>query len=270
MLLVLCYSLLIYTFYTHSDAPAISEEATSGNEAKEESQWDEEALAAKMTSSTTVVVNEKEILDVKTLSQNTQEQSDNIKERLKLEETKAALQAARDGMEREAQRLREEEQDQTMTTVGSGRFSAAAATMDSTSTGGKWVPPHMRASGGMSLTRRSMGTPQKLDTKDETLFPDLSTADKILEQEKKLETVAYKPPKKTPVGGTWGMAARKKPAAVIVKEEEEEAPKEEQVAPVKETPAPKPSTTTSEPPKTLSVKKKKKKKDLSTFKPASS
>ena len=38
-----------------------------------------------------------------------------------------------------------------------------------------------------------MSSFQKVDTKDETLFPDLNTADKILEQEKKTE--AYKPPK---------------------------------------------------------------------------
>lgn len=266
-------------------------------------EWDEQALADKMASTTVVVKNEKEILDVKTLSQNTQKESNSIQEKLKLEETKAALQAARDGMEREAARLKQEEQEKTGSTVGSARstsgtspggssrFGAAAANVASSSAGSKWVPPHMRA-GGASLTRRPMSGGQKLDTKDETLFPDLNTADKMLQQEKKQETVAYKTLKKTPVGGTWAAArasgALKKPTPDVKEEApKQESPKQEsspvkaaepKVAPTDEAttkPAAKPTPTepaadaAAVPPKTMPVKKKKKKKDLSTFKPLS-
>ena len=143
--------------------------------------------------------------------------------------------------------------------------------MDNASGGAKWVAPHLRSGGG-GVTRRVTST--KLDTKDETLFPDLSTADKILEQEKKFET------KKTPVGGTWARAsgALKKPTAKekeTKKQEEEPANKPEgvQTPPKKEEAAPAPASSVpapaSEPPKTLPVKKKKKKKDVSTFKSAS-
>lgn len=240
-------------------------------------------------------VKDKEILDVKTLSDTAEQASNSIQQRLKLEETKAALQAARDGMEREALRLKQEEEDKKQgggfTTAtskasgGSGRFSAAAQNVAgggaSSGAGGKsWVPPHLRSGTAASLTRRtgmmgsSGGFQKKVDTKDETLFPDLNTADKILEQEK--SAAAYKPPKKTPVGGTWASArasgSLKKAPTPVVKE----TPKEE-VAPVPVPVAkeePKPATKTTEPAaaaptKSMPVKKKKKKKDLSTFKPSS-
>ena len=250
-------------------------------------------MAAKTAPS--VVVTSSEILDVKTLSQTTREESDNIQERLKLEETKAALQAAREGMERQAQRLKEEEQQQQTTaattttrttTPSSGRFSAAAANISGvSSSGAKWVPPHLRAGGGTSLTttttRARPVSSQKLDTKDETLFPDLNTAGQILQQEKKHESVAYKPPKKTPVGGTWASsssrttAVSKSPAVKEAAVESKPAPEANPApttspetkpavpAPTTRVPAAQPTATEA---KTTTVKKKKKKKDISTFK----
>ena len=99
-----CHSLRLTHSHSHSDAPAISAEETTTIE--ESSLWDEDALLAK-TVAPVVVVKEREILDVKTLSQNMSEQSDTIQQKINLEETKAALQAAREGMEREAQRLKQ-------------------------------------------------------------------------------------------------------------------------------------------------------------------
>lgn len=289
LLRMACFNLTISLFILcFSDAPALSEESTAILESAasgtslstpDASQWDEQQLPSK----TSVICKDKEILDVKTLSDATEEASNSIQERLKLEETKAALQAARDGMEREAQRLKEQEENKGTTepASGSGRFSAAAQNVSASGEGGgagkSWVPPHLRAGTAASLTRRAgggggMSSFQKVDTKDETLFPDLNTADKILEQEKKAE--AYKPPKKTP--GSWAAARAsgtlKKPAAApapvpkveepVVSTKEEEAPKPDPLpVPVVDPPAPTPT-------KSMPVKKKKKKKDLSTFKPS--
>jgi len=264
----------------HVDAPALSEESTaildSTVSTQDASQWDEQQLPSK----TSVICKDKEILDVKTLSDATEEASNSIQERLKLEETKAALQAARDGMEREAQRLKEQEEtkEATESTSSSGRFSAAAQNVAGGGTAGKsWVPPHLRAGTAASLTRRTgggMSSFQKVDTKDETLFPDLNTADKILEQEKKTE--AFKPPKKTP--GSWAAARAsgtlKKPAAAApspkVEEPVEEVTTEEEAPTPAPVPAPSTKLPAATPTKSMPVKKKKKKKDLSTFKPAAS
>lgn len=272
-----------FGYSVSSDAPALSEESTaileSAVSTQDASQWDEQQLPSK----TSVICKDKEILDVKTLSDATEEASNSIQERLKLEETKAALQAARDGMEREAQRLKEQEEtkEATESTSSSGRFSAAAQSVAGGGTAGKsWVPPHLRAGTAASLTRRTgggMSSFQKVDTKDETLFPDLNTADKILEQEKKTE--AYKPPKKTP--GSWAAArasgtlkkapaAAPAPAPIKVEEPVEEVTTEEEAPKPAPVPAPSPKLPAATPTKSMPVKKKKKKKDLSTFKPSAS
>jgi hypothetical protein len=122
-----------------------------------------------------------------------------------------------------------------------------------------------------------MSSFQKVDTKDETLFPDLNTADKILEQEKKTE--AYKPPKKTP--GSWAAArasgtlkkapaAAPAPAPIKVEEPVEEVTTEEEAPKPAPVPAPSTKLPAATPTKSMPVKKKKKKKDLSTFKPSAS
>ena len=76
-----------------------------------------------------------ELLDMNALEERRREQDD-IAERMRLEETKAALAAAREGMEKEAQRLKEEQDqkkkvEETPTSNGEGNT-------------GKWVPVHLR------------------------------------------------------------------------------------------------------------------------------
>lgn len=277
-----------------SDAPALSKDeiapvVSSGidanvsdtNDATE--QWDDEALAATLTQKKAVAAsgNAAELLDMKSLDLKRTEQGD-IQEKLRLEENKAALAAAREGMEREAQRLKDEKEKKEQETTSSAkpRFGTAAAGLTS---GGKWLPPHMRSGGGASLSSRlGMGgsATQKLDTEDENLFPDLAAADAILEKQKAQE-VAYKAPKKTPVGGgaTWGSKAK----APMKKNDPEPAvqTKIEEPAAISESRAEAPtagafsavdSTSNvagdgvSNQQKAPIKPKKKKKKDLSTFK----
>jgi len=229
-------------------------------------QWDDEALAASYSrKGVTAAASTAEVLDMKAFDAKRRDQDD-IAERMRVEETKAQLAAAREGMEREAQRLKQEREkkEESKKPEPSNRFSAAVGGM-----GSKWVPPHMRASGGGGLSRVRMGSAlpaslKKLDTQDADLFPDLAVADKILEHQKGHEKVAYKVHKKTPVGGgaTWGS----RPAVVRPKKvtvPKEKAPEPEPEPKVEVEPTPKPQ------PKPVIAKKKptkKKKKDLSTFK----
>ena len=156
------------------------------------------------------------------------------------------------------------------------------------SSGGKWVPPHLRAGAAPLSSRLGMGpATQKLDTDDENLFPDLAAADAILEKQKS-QGPAYKVPKKTPVGGgaTWGSkanVANKKIQEAPLEPEQATKEEESNVAESEETSAVAPSQATEEAPPTETAKaqaqvtavkvpikpKKKKKKDLSTFKAAS-
>jgi hypothetical protein len=274
----------IFCFLTCSDAPALStvndaaaaaalpDPAVTADTNTSNEQWDDEALASATARKAAVASKSNtELLDMKALDLKSNEQDD-IAEKLRIEETRAKLAAAKEGMEKEAQRLKEEKEKKEQGTgagagTGSGkpRFGAAAAGM--AATGGKWVPRHMRTGGGIAPSRLGMGGAfQKLDTQDENLFPDLAAADAILEQKK--DKPAYTFAKKTPVGGgaTWG--SRPKVKLEPKKEEPKpEEPKEE------EAPAPTaaPATAPVEAAKSKApVKpKKKKKKDLSTFKAAS-
>eukprot|EP00980_Cylindrotheca_fusiformis_P028187 scaffold22586_cov138-Cylindrotheca_fusiformis.AAC.7 len=280
----------------HVDAPALSKDNEESGGASSlpaadvtrevndtSDQWDEEALAAASARKTAVATGS-ELLDMKALDLKGNEQDD-IAEKLRIEETKAQLAAAKEGMEKEAQRIkeqRENKQQDTATTSSKPRFGAAAAGL--AATGGKWVPPHMRSGQVMMPSRLGMGpTPQKLDTQDESLFPDLAAADAILEQKK--EKPAYSVAKKTPVGGgaTWASRPKLnlKPRTA---EKPPEAAKEEAPAPVPApvpapapapapvpapAPAPAPKLAEAVAPKPSIKPKKKKKKDLSTFKPSS-
>jgi len=201
---------------------------------------------------------------MKALDLNRDEQGD-IAEKLRVEETKAQLAAAREGMEKEAQRLKEKkEQEKQDAATTKPRFGAAAAGMSGT---GKWLPPHMRT-GAAAPSRMGWGAggpSQKVDTEDQNLFPDLAAADKILEKQK--AQPAYKVPKKTPVGGGATWANEKK-----VKQETTPKVKEEIAAPPPSAAEPEPAPTPVEP--VAAVKqpikpKKKKKKDISTFKKSS-
>jgi len=182
--------------------------------------WDDAAMAAKTSRKVMAVsvppgVTTKELAETKAMALKTytssNEQAD-IVEKLRVEETKAKLAAAREGMEREAQRIKEgkEKKEQEVT---SSRFENAAAGMSASSGGGgKWVPTRMRTGGGGAGISTGWGSKmssqKKVDTEDEDLFPDLATADAIIEKQKQ-EQPAFKAPTKTPVGGgaSWGASS---------------------------------------------------------------
>jgi hypothetical protein len=210
-----------------------------------------------------------------------------IAEKLRVEETKAQLAAAREGMERQAAKLKDDrdKKDEKKASIPSSsnpRFGAAAASMGAGGTGTKWLPPHLRAGGGGSMPRARMpgsayvGGFQKVDTQDEQLFPDLATADAIIEKQKDFQP-AFKAPKKTPVGGgaTWASKMKKPapraPHAPKAEPAVAEAPpivaKEPEEPATTETAAPASTLTAKAPIKKRTLKKKK---DLSTFKPGTS
>ena len=242
-----------------STAPTVSAPTTADvNDSNE--QWDDEALASTTARKAAVAsTSSAELLDMKALDLKSNEQDD-IAEKLRIEETKKALAAAKEGMEKEAQRIKEErEKKETEKPESKPRFAAAAAT------GGRWVPPHMRSGGGV-VPRGPMGSAStKLDTQDENLFPDLASADAILEQKK--EKPAFTAPKKTPVGGgaTWGARPKVKPETKQEAEPESKPEPKPEEAPA---PAPVVASAPKQPIKPIKPKKKKKK-DLSTFKPSS-
>lgn len=265
------------TSSVHVDAPAVSNEsevpvasaiATSNNDTGD---WDENALAsrvAKAAVASTVGTGAAEIMEMKGMKRNEQE---DIAEKLRVEETKKQLEAARIGMEKEAQRLKEEQAaaEAKKKEREANRFGVAAANVGGGIGGAsKWVPSRMRntmpapsVGSRFGAAATATGFQKKVDTKDEELFPDLATADKLIQQEEaqkaekaaaasaanKARAIASKP--------RWGMKADKE-------KEEEKKPEE-----VKEVPAPAPvSAPVAAPAPTAVKKKKKKKKDLSTFK----
>jgi hypothetical protein len=215
-----------------------------------------------------------ELMDMKAFDPKRNEQ-DNIAEKLRVEENKAKLAAAREGMEREAQRLKEEQEKKTAV---ASRFAGAAEGIGGA--GGKWVPPHMRA-GALPKIRMGVGggNPNKVDTQDENLFPDLAAADAIIEQQKQQQP-AFKMAKKTPVGGGASWASKPKLESKPKVETKPETPKKEvqpqpepapepaPPAPVPPTEKPKPAEKAESSPAKPVAKPlgKKKKKDLSAFK----
>mmetsp|Transcript_27952 Transcript_27952/g.37310 ORF Transcript_27952/g.37310 Transcript_27952/m.37310 type:complete len:345 (+) Transcript_27952:66-1100(+) len=224
---------------------------TKGNATKEE-QWDDEALAAKLSRTTPVVTatavkkgKVAELMNMQELESKRREEDD-IAERMRVEETKAALAAAKEGMEREAQRLRLEneakQKAQQDAAIGKPRFGAAAAAVgDSSSSasgttiGGKWVPPHMRSTGGgggggiggrglASAFSSSSGGPsssmmggsgmgpgssfqRKVNTQDENMFPDLATADAIVTQQQQQKQAQSAMPRRSKTTNAWGSSA---------------------------------------------------------------
>lgn len=279
---------------SYSDAPALSglnigppetqpavqiggenDKGSSGGD-----QWDDEALAATLTrkTATTGAGTTSELMDMKKFDPKVNEQDD-IAEKVRVEQNKAQLAAAKEGMEREAARLKEEKEKkaEAAAPATASRFAAAAAG----GAGGKWVPPHLRG-GGLPRIRMGGGaTSGRVDTQDEELFPDLASADAIIKQQEGQQQAAFRVVKKTPVGGgaTWGNKSKLQQPAKAKTPPRAESPKKD-VAPEPEAapPAPaapspeKPKTTTAEPAATAAAApkktlgKKKKKKDLSTFK----
>lgn len=223
-------------------------------------------------------------------------EQDDVAERMRVEETRAALAAAREGMEKEAQRLKDE---QTKKEV------VAAPTSDSgVGTGGKWVPVHLR--GGTSaalgnsrlMMSKARGKSAIPDTGDAMDFPDLASANEAIEAQKKLEKErqekerqraaakasgikpwgassrpafggAAAPTRKkleiTPPSAAKTTATAKAPTKV---ETPAEPPKAEPTKVEDEAPAA-PVAAAPTPAAAPTLKKKKKKKDLSTFKVSS-
>jgi hypothetical protein len=186
------------------------------NGGDDDAQWDDAALAAKTSRKGMAVavpsgVTTKEYAETKAMALKTHttgNEQEDIVEKLRVEETKAKLAAAREGMEREAQRIKDDKEKKEEV-VTSSRFGNAAAGMSGV--GGKYVPSHKRAGGtGMATGwgSRMSSSQKKVDTEDENLFPDLATADAIIEKQKQ-EQPAFKVNTKTPVGGgaTWGASA---------------------------------------------------------------
>ncbi len=115
----ICF-LVFFISTIFSDAPALSRDDAlaaapsdpNGTESPdvndEGDQWDEEALAASLTrkGAVTATSNTTELLDMKA----SRSEQGNIAEKLRVEETKAKLKAAKEGMEKEAQRLKEEKE----------------------------------------------------------------------------------------------------------------------------------------------------------------
>ena len=240
--------------------------AIGGDGIQSSGEWDDVALAASFSRKGTAAVlagtgATAELLDMKAFDAKRRGEDD-IAERLRIEETKAQLAAAKEGMEREAQRLKEERESKEFKEVTKPSLHGTPGTTGSAGT--KWVPSRMRMGGVQDRVRMgsSLGmVSSKLDTQDENLFPDLAAADAILEQKK--DQVAYKVAKKTAVGGgaTWGS----RPPVVQAKESEPE-PKAPEPGPEVVVEAVALAAAPVVPTKKVA---KKKKKDLSTFKVSS-
>lgn len=261
--------------------------------------WDENALSAKLQSSTltttggvktlggnggTTTTSSNEILDMKTTYESQLNEKVGIQEKLRLEETRKQLAAAREGMKKQEEKLKEEAEAKKR--KEQEELEARNAFSGGADAGGKWVPSRIRTAGaGVGGSSRpiglgrmgvgglsSTGFQRQINMNDEELFPDLATADKLIKQEE--EQKQLNAAKAKPVKPAWG--AQKK---VEQEEQEQEAePKEEETI-SKETatassPAPAPENDTVTAPVTtaaslaeaLKKKPKKKKKDLSTFK----
>jgi hypothetical protein len=308
--------------HPHRDAPAMSNEpmqvmdvdhhsttAESSTTAAWEAAggggegWDDEALAASLVKSAPRASGHAttELLDMNSLSLKRREEDD-VAERMRVEDTRAQLAAAKAGMEREAARLA------AAAASDAKPKSAGPAGMNKS-----WVAPHLRSGGTTTSTRTGFGT--RLDTQSEELFPDLHMAEAILEKQQQQQqiTKALAANSKVTAGGvgagaTWGgarptlqlkkvpkkppMEARPKEddalAAAVREERGNPTPAvpaatiSEDVPPlVEETPTAltEPAVLetgtppgTAEPPAVPKKKPvlKKKKKDLSTFKPSSS
>jgi hypothetical protein len=225
---------------THVDAPALSTDhdgstvssnvaaltlnetkATEGNVSE---QWDDEALAATYVRKGTAATGANTaaaLLDIKALDPKRGDQDD-IAEKLRVEETKARLAAAREGMEREAQRIKEEREKKEQE-----KREKEVATASS----GKWVPSFRSSAASGGMGRPMLGSSfrkQELDVQDEKLFPDLASADAMLEQQQRQQhhqqqQQAQKIPKKTPVGAGAAWASRRAVKAAAENKEESEA-----------------------------------------------
>lgn len=294
------------TSSTHVDAPEVSTEGVASTTAATASMsispgggdWGDEKETIpspqEINSTSETNIGEK-LLDMKTAYESKRNEKEEIKEKLRVEETKAQLAAARDGMKKQEEKKKEEKETKkkvgedgftTVPKTGGNRFGLAAGNMagGGSSIGSKWVPPHMRgsSSGPSAIGGRSMGMgmggsglrsggptgfQKQVNTNDEELFPDLATADKIIakEEEQKAAAAAAASRRSKPSVSPWGkkkvVSEKKEVEATPVVAAAVDEKKADEPAP---TPAPKPVSAT--PVAAGLKKKKKKKKDLSTFK----
>lgn len=162
-----------------------------------------------------------ELLDMQALNAKRNEQDD-VRERLRIEETKAALAKAKEGMAKEAERLAAEkaEKEAKAAARASGMSGAGAGGPSAIGGGGggsKWVPSRMRSAGvGFGMGGSNIRGPASMDGSsfqkpvdmaNEELFPDLANADKILAEKEKqekdeAERMAASQPVRAPTG--WG------------------------------------------------------------------
>ena len=220
-------------------------------------------MSARLQSSTLATG---EVLDMKTTYESQMNEKEEIQEKLRVEETRKQLAAAREGMKKEEERLKEEMEEKKK------KEQELAEARNMTAGGStRWVPSHMRSSapsggiGGirpMGLGRSGMassltGFQRQVNMRDEELFPDLATADKMMKQEEEQKVNATKAKKKT---------VEAKKVEKDENKEEKETEKETPVATPAPIPAVAPVTTAASIAAELQKKPKKKKKDLSTFK----
>jgi hypothetical protein len=170
---------------THVDAPEVTETAL-GDLKIGDDQWADSSTswggANAHTSTTGAGSKVAELLDMQALKS-----EEDVAERLRIEETKAQLARAKQGMAKEAERLerekREKEEKAATRKMGLGVSMGEGV-------GGKWVPSHLRAGGSSIRGPASMDGSKQPNVTDEELFPDLAAADKILaekERQEKLE-----------------------------------------------------------------------------------
>jgi len=183
----------------NTPADTISKPGVEENVVTEDEEW---ASSIPTQAVKTVVVTQKkssELLDMTALEERRRDQDD-IQERMRIQGTKNALAKARQGMEREAVRLKEEgemkqEKDRQKVTA-----TVAA-------TGGRWVPPHLR-----NARMKPVKLGNKPDTKDEDAFPDLAAANELIEKQK-MEEIRQASMTKRKKKDPWGQAKNNTKAA---------------------------------------------------------
>ena len=145
-----------------------------------------------------------ELLDMQALNAKRNVQDD-VAERLRIEETRAALARAKEGMAKEAERLAAEKAEKEAKAAaraeaihggGSSMGGGTGGGVGGGGTGGKWIPSFRSstassASGAGSSIRgpasmgggAGLGFQKSVDMSNEELFPDLAAADLILAED---------------------------------------------------------------------------------------
>ena len=261
------------TSTTHVDAPALSTDVPPSSAAVEsllepaivastnegDSEWDETAVlgggAAHLLKATTTTLELGTLSSTATSSQHAE--GDSIAEKLAVEETRAALAAARLGMERQA--------------AASQQATEPAKPVE---TGGRYIPAHLRSAAANSRSTA-------LNVASNELFPDLQQAEQMAatKSKPKISKVAWGP--KPTTKSVEPVVVEPPPKVAEVAVENVPAPTEAKSEALEPAPAVVEDAVVSSVRTTSSVSSsglptlpktatKKKKKDLSTFKVAAS